>query len=466
MFFDFNIVNFNCWGYKSSSSYVEELCKRNDIVFLNEHWLKPYEMCNVQSYFKKLGFWTYFKSSMDPEKIHYGRSYGGLGFICKPSANNYISFRQLHYDSDRICSIQIIHNSVPLLTVIGVYMPFYNGSKENMELYIELLDVLQSLAETYSDTHLMFCGDFNTALPQKSTLCQNWYKQKPFNHYSLLLHDFMYNNNLLAANFNFKQNINYTYFKGQDKTYIDHVLVPGYYLDSVSNCVILNEHDQCTSDHYPIKTMVRFSLKINNMSAKGRDFSYPKPDWNNVNFKKAYSNHVKTLLDQMYISTDEITCKHDAENYVNEYCNNLRDALHDAVAKSNNDSTCNKKRKQHWWNQSCKVARNRLHFWFSLWKSCGRPRHGAVFDSYKNAKYLFRRVCRKAVNNNIKIRMNNCDNLFLNNNSHKLWNLIKRQKNLNNNNSSHNISRDELEKYFKLKFGYNKNSENDFIKKL
>ena len=27
------------------------------------------------------------------------------------------------------------------------------------------------------------------------------------------------------------------------------------------------------------------------------------------------------------------------------------------------------------------VARNRLHSWFSLWKSCGRPRHGAVLTA-------------------------------------------------------------------------------------
>ena len=93
-------------------------------------------------------------------------------------------------------------------------MPFHNSKRDQCELYIETLDVLQGLLDIQSgNIPIMLCNKINPS----------WYKDNCFNDYSVLLFDFICNNNLIVSNFSFDQPVNYTYFKGQHRTYIDHV---------------------------------------------------------------------------------------------------------------------------------------------------------------------------------------------------------------------------------------------------
>ena len=174
------------------------------------------------------------------------------------------------------------------LLFLGVYMPYYNASKEHYEMYVETLDKIQVLIDSYAkDSPIMMCGDFNTVLPQHSLLRHSWYRQKPFNEYSLLLYDFMCNNNLITCNFNFEQPINFTYFKGQNSSYIDHVLVSKYLNESVLECSIVCNDVDCTSYHYPLRTRIQMYINDIEEQRKCSDsvHFYPKPEWNSPNFK-------------------------------------------------------------------------------------------------------------------------------------------------------------------------------------
>ena len=112
------------------------------------------------------------------------------------------------------------------------------------------------------------------------------------------------------------------------------------------------------------------------------------------NFKIKYCDNLKHLLksineDNVCIST--FANKTEAQAYINAYCDKLISIIHKAVYMSKgtfNGNSCNKRR-NYWWNSDCTLSRNRLKFWFTLWKSCDRPRQGVVFDCFKNAKYNF-----------------------------------------------------------------------------
>ena len=79
------------------------------------------------------------------------------------------------------------------MTIIGVYMPYWNSSDEQLELYTETLDNLQSLVDQHGDTApVLLMGDFNTVLPQCNTLTSQWFKKREFDRYSVLLYDFMF----------------------------------------------------------------------------------------------------------------------------------------------------------------------------------------------------------------------------------------------------------------------------------
>ena len=127
-------VSFNCLGYKNSRSFIDSLCLNNDICFLCEHWLKPCELTAIKSELKQQHLWSVMKSSMDPEKIQAGRTHGGVGFICKEILG--MEYRSNYIVSDRLCAIQLLCNHSVILTVIGVYMPYFNGSNDQVNMYM------------------------------------------------------------------------------------------------------------------------------------------------------------------------------------------------------------------------------------------------------------------------------------------------------------------------------------------
>ncbi len=167
--------------------------------------------------------WVNLKSSVDPEVVLVGRPHGGIGFIAKRQEN--IVYKPVLVDSDRICGVQLISGGKILLTVFGVYLPYYNGTTDQIELYSETLDMLQSTLDTIDPSPVMIVGDMNTNLPQHQKLPRRWHRTHPFNVYSYMLHDFLCNNDFIVANFSYEQSINYTYFNSICTTYIDHVFI-------------------------------------------------------------------------------------------------------------------------------------------------------------------------------------------------------------------------------------------------
>ena len=65
---------------------------------------------------------------------------------------------------------------------------------------------------------VIILGDLNVTIPQSTIIGNNWYKQRPFNVNSMLLYDFIIDNDLNVSNFKFRQNVNFTYFKDHART--------------------------------------------------------------------------------------------------------------------------------------------------------------------------------------------------------------------------------------------------------
>ena len=85
----------------------------------------------MKNYFD--GSWCHFVSSMDPLEQVSGRPYGGLGFICQNIPG--VSFQEIACDTDRICGLEVSVSGSILFSVFGLYLPFNNHSRENIDLY-------------------------------------------------------------------------------------------------------------------------------------------------------------------------------------------------------------------------------------------------------------------------------------------------------------------------------------------
>ncbi len=116
---------------------------------------------------------------MDPETILVGRPHGDVGWICKRIPN--ITYKVIDIDKERFSGIQLIANGQVLMNIIGVYLPFHNGSVDQIELHAESLQFLQSVLELHQGEPLMIVGDMNAALLQRQQLSVTWHRLRPFN---------------------------------------------------------------------------------------------------------------------------------------------------------------------------------------------------------------------------------------------------------------------------------------------
>ena len=173
----FRLATFNCHGLKSSLPYCLNLSDTHDIVFLNEHTIR--EICEENN---KL---CYLKSSVDPESTLCGRPHGGTGFICRKAKG--IGYKIIQCDSDRLYGLQLLINHHVVMYIYGDYAPYYDGSVEQTELYLEIIDQLQCLVDQTENEH---CS------AESEMLSDNWYCKKPFTKWSLILYEFLKQNNV------------------------------------------------------------------------------------------------------------------------------------------------------------------------------------------------------------------------------------------------------------------------------
>ena len=412
---------------------------------------------------------------MDPETLHTGLPYSGVGFICKKHPG--VNYVHIDVDNDRLSVLQLMSKGSIVVTILGVYLPYFNGQGDQAELYTETFDCLQNLCDIYvQKSPIMILGDFYAALPQQTCLTAQWYKQKPYNSNSLLLYDFICDNDLIVSNFKFEQPVNYTYCKGNGVSYLDHVLVSRDLDDCVSSCFIYNDFGISTSDHLPIVTSLYLTnINCDNMStsqsngSKSNVTTFPHANWRNVNFVNIYKNNIDGCVSKCVSDFGDkfnVINKESVSDYVNIYCDKIVCAIHEAVQLSGDQcrQSFKGRKRQHWWNIDYKLAKDRQIFWYKIWKSCGKPRDGAVFESYKYAKYNFRKYCRLSFKRSLQKQFDVCDQLYKDKRTKKFWNLIQKSRNKSNCDKD-NISDEILDNHFREKFSYNVRNENDFVQR-
>ena len=101
-----------------------------------------------------------------------------------------------------------------------------------------------------------------------------------------------------------------------------------------------------------------------------------------------------------------------------------------------------------WWTASTKLAKNRKSLWYSIWKSCDKPRAGYVYICYKLAKTKYRQACRMAFNTR---NASSFRTLYRTQDSKKFWKIVRKRRR-NCNDPSSDIELQTLVNYYTNKF--------------
>ena len=117
------IITYNCYGMKSSIVVLYELCRHNDLIFLQEIWLFKFELNLISTIHPE--FEAYGISAIqDSEEIINGRPYGGLAILFRKQYRPICDFQT--FDDSRLLAVtiswkdvhKITNSKVPLATKV------------------------------------------------------------------------------------------------------------------------------------------------------------------------------------------------------------------------------------------------------------------------------------------------------------------------------------------------------------
>ena len=142
---------------------------------------------------------------------------------------------------------------------------------------------------------------------------------------------------------------------------------------------------------------------------------------------------------------------HHVKAYVNSLYDSICEGIHSSVKmKIKQESTRSIRGPKRWFSSSCKAAKNRNKLFHYIWKSCGRPNKGQVYDCYRTARKEYRRCCRRAVQSKSQRITTLIETMYRERKSKKFWNLIRSSK--QNPNAGDAIDTKTLVKYFIQRF--------------
>ena len=370
-----NIVSFNIKGLKPRNyDYLQSLFDKSDILLIQETWLYEFEHRNISKILP--GSSCIGVSGMNEHDLERtGRPYGGTMIIYKLSKALPVS--QIQTNSKRICAASVITESFKLL-LISIYMPCDDNSNESASEYLDLLNELTGLLNTYENFTIVVGGDFNVDL-SRNTVNTN------------LLDNYLMTESLVSVG-NVFDSSDYTYesYNGA-RSVIDHFLVSLRNVCDISKYDVLYEGTNL-SDHNPIRMQINIE-NINMVETNEIiDVQITSSDWNAAtdenmnNYKNYLDEYIEFLdLDNNVVNCNNSKCTIESHREIVNYLEMVIDImLHSANTtipkkmEANNNSRY--KSIYPGWNHHVKPKREVAIIWHKIWKQAGSPKEGQLFN--------------------------------------------------------------------------------------
>ena len=375
-----------------SADYISTLLKSADALFLSETWLRPYQSQVISDVLSQHGFnmcdnVVFHKSGMINAPPDYtGRPYGGVSWVF--DTNSSLSYREIECSSDRVIPVQVMCGKQHMQVLIGVYMPFYkSGDRQQTEEFIATLDAIQTVVDEYAQLGpVRLVRDLNVQLPRGRKLPKYWTAWKGFTPHSAIMYDFLITNNFVCVDFEYEQNLTYTYFQHETNVYtwINHILSNDEHSQSnqsITRCFIHDYNEHNMSDHLSLSFIVEYKFSACDNVTETCISRRRTPNWENFAVREKYSEQVRNEISKLPAlhlesiipnSNDALSIVNDRISAVNECILQVADGLcHNASFKQY--------KAKPFWCPELATLRNKKKFWWNLWVTNGRPRYGQIF---------------------------------------------------------------------------------------
>ena len=271
-----------------SKTYLNHLSSKASIIAIQEHGLFNCELPKLRTILK--GYDGFGKSStrLCDDEMGKRRGIGGCGLLWNKDLGFKVK-RHLKEGSDRICMIELSLNSGSLF-IICVYMPHQTCQ---IASYEEELNILRNILERYhpkgpciilGDWNINFGVEFGFRCSGNTTIRANTLMNM-LRMYGLLLVDISLKGKGEA----------YTFKGGHGTSYLDHIVIPVEFYDQVTECVVLPDCIENTSDHLAVVMSTLLNVQDKNPLASG----YTKRvAWNKMSEEDILENYTSQLEDR------------------------------------------------------------------------------------------------------------------------------------------------------------------------
>ena len=417
------VCSYNCRGVKNSVDEIRELCQYSDFIFIQEHWLLPFDLGilnNIHNSFLSTG-----QSAVDiSTKVLVGRPYGGTAILYNAAFAGSVTVVDT-FDS-RLTAVKFNSNLGPILLVC-VYLPCDTGDQDCLEAYIDTCCKINSIFDDTDVVHAIIAGDFNC---QVGTRFHDVFSQCVETS-KLVITDMKRLSNVC------------TYYSddGSRSSWIDHVLCSPVVDRLVQSIDILPQF--ISSDHKPLLiTFDGITTEVSNTnSTLDNTGSRIMPNWSKAdNASLILYDHVLSdalsrvnipvsLLREDTIDPNDATSTLAIDDYYNKIVTCIEKATQLCIPHTLHGSDYNDCFVAGW-NDVVKDKHCAARAAYLDWVTAGKPRQGPLFTFMARTRASFKYALRYCRHHEDMLRADICAKNLSNREYRAFW------KNINNCNNN------------------------------
>ena len=419
------ISSFNLNGLNHSKAFLKSYLesKRDMIVSVQEHWLKPSfkrncgvnALCNVHNDFE--GWGTSAMEDCIDKNLRIGRPFGGTGFIFNRKFS--LAIRPcVSYKFPRVSALEMTTPNWHII-ILNAYMPYLNSSKlsECKLEYLETLSQMQNIITDYPGSEYVICMDMNCNVYDDSHV------------FTPFLTDFIAQNDLFKAldlncNFDFTNAWTRQDFKKQNssRTLIDGILVSKNLIPLIEN-VRIGHYGDNVSDHCPVELNINLEL-VSFISQ--RRFVNDSINWRLVTglAKESYESVMETLLKDVNVPLSSLCHGYCLCSNVDHFAliEKYHDDLINVMMKA--DSYLPRKNPfctNDFWNEDLTCLKRDSIEASKLWQDVGRPNNGPIYENKRRTHYQYKYALRREKRNLDQQRLDQIHDDLVENRCNKFW---------------------------------------------
>ena len=244
-------------------------------------------------------------------------------------------------------------------------------------------------------------------------------------------------------------------------TRLDYIMCSNSLRRCISEFGVINQ-DSNMSNHIPVKITVK--MELDQYERGGTEFltnmDSPRVAWCKVkdNHIKQYQMRLDESLKQSSIPSaafcQDMQCCDPTHRYqIDEWCSELTDKCIDAGLQ------CLPKRRHKskirpGWSEEVKSFKEDSLFWYQVWRNCGEPCSGDIYETMKNAKRQYAYAARKVIRKEKQLRFERMAKSINSSETRNFWEEIKRLRRSNHKapNIDGETSDNDIAEIFRMKY--------------